>query len=365
MRSECDSSKYLHLWTFVFIRGTDVQSHTNTVARASLDMDSPNTGRAMPLGTAIGVVIVILIAMVSVGYFSVVPGSQITNLQNQVTSLQSQIRAQNSSQQEKINSLEREIVTLNSTLGKYAVNQLPIVRDMTLTWTKDLSLQDRFFGGPIVVNQGDTVRITFISNDTVAHTFTLGPPYDFQINASLPGLVNDLTLKAFATPATNNSPGVIVSGSSGNVSATGSFVAKYVGVYSYVCIYHVNIGMFGFLVVLPNLAYGEATHTTTTVVPQSPKLSHVTILKGAATDVNSQGYSPATVTVVIGVNNTVVWKNNDTVFHTVTATDGSFNSGTIFSGQTWGHTFNEPGSYSYYFCQYHPWMKGTVIVKGQ
>ena len=319
------------------------------------------------MGTAIGVVIVILIAMVSVGYFSVVPGSQITNLQNQVTSLQSQIRAQNSSQEEKINSLEREIVTLNSTLGKYAVNQLPIVRDMTLTWTKDLSLQDRFFGGPIVVNQGDTVRITFISNDTVAHTFTLGPPYDFQINASLPGLVNDLTQKAFATPATNNSPAVIVSGTSGNVSATGSFVAKYVGVYSYVCIYHVNIGMFGFLVVLPNLAYAGATRSTATatVAPQSPKLSHVTILKGAATNVNSQGYSPATVTVVIGVNNTVVWTNNDAVFHTVTATDGSFNSGTIFSGQTWSHTFTQPGSYSYYFCQYHPWMKGTVIVKGQ
>src|SRR5712692_3158836 len=215
-------------------------------------MDLPNARRAMPSGTAIGVLVVLLIATATVGYFSVVPGVQITSLQNQVTSLQSQIRAQNSSQQEKINSLEREIVTLNSTLGKYAVNQLPIVRDVTLTWTKDLSLQDRFFGGPVVVNQGDTVRITFISNDTVTHTFTLGPPYDFQINASLPGLVNDLTLKNFTTPATNNSPGVIVSGTPGNVSATGAFVAKYVGIFSYVCIYHIDVGMIGFLIVLPN-----------------------------------------------------------------------------------------------------------------
>ena len=321
----------------------------------------------MSSGTAIGVVVVLLIATATVGYFSVVPGVQITSLQNQVTSLQSQVRAQNSSWQERVNRLQREIVTLNSTLGSYAVNQSPIVRDVTLTWTKDLSLQDRFFGGPIVINQGDTVRITFISNDTVTHTFTLGPPYDFQINASLPGLVNDLTQKTFATPALNNSPGVIVSGSRGNVSATGSFVAKYVGVYSYVCIYHVNIGMIGFLVVLPNLAYAGATRSTTSTiaVPQSPKLSHVTILKGAATDVNSPGYSPATITVVVGVNNTVVWTNNDSVFHTVTATDGSFNSGTIFSGQTWSHTFTQPGTYSYYFCQYHPWMKGTVIVKGR
>lgn len=321
----------------------------------------------MSTGTAIGVVVVLLIATATVGYFSVVPGVQISSLQNQVTSLQSQIRAQNSSWQDRVNKLQREIVTLNSTLGGYAVSQPPIVRDVTLTWTKDLSLQDRFFGGPVVVNQGDTVRVTFISNDTVTHTFTLGPPYDFQINASLPGLVNDLTQKTFTTPALNNSPGVIVSGSRGNVSATGSFVAKYVGVYSYVCIYHVNIGMVGFLVVLPNLAYAGGTRSTTstTVVPQSPKLSHVAILKGAATDVNSPGYSPATITVVVGVNNTVVWTNNDSVFHTVTATDGSFNSGTIYSGQTWSHTFSHPGTYSYYFCQYHPWMKGTVIVKGQ
>ncbi len=319
----------------------------------------------MSSATAVGVILVILVAAVAVGYFSVVPSGQISNLQNEVASLQSQIRTQNSSLQARVNSLEREVVALNSTLGNYAVNQLPIVRDLTLTWTKDLSLQDRFFGGPIVVNQGDTIRITFISNDTVTHTFTLGPPYDFQINASLPGLVNDLTLKTFTTPALNNSPGVIVNGSPGNVSATGSFVAKYVGIYSYVCIYHVNIGMFGFLIVLPNLAYAGVSRATTStaVVPQSPKLSQVTILKGAGTDPASPGYSPKTITVVIGVNNTVVWKNEDTIFHTVTATDGSFNSGTIFAGQTWSHTFSQAGTYAYYFCQYHPWMKGTVIVK--
>ncbi len=333
---------------------------------------------AFASSTAVGTALVLIIAIAAVGYFSIVPSGQIGDLQSQVSSLksqntsleqrlasfQNQTRGQNETA--RINALEREVLALNSSLGNYAVNQSPIVRDVTLTWTKDLSLQDRFFGGPIVVNQGDTIRITFISNDTVTHTFTLGHPYDFQINASLPGLVNDLTLKNFTVPATNNSPGVIVNGSPGNVSATGSFVAKYVGIYTYVCIYHINIGMFGFLVVLPNAAYSGATRSTTSsaTVPQSPKLSQVSILKGAATDVTSLGYSPATITVVIGVNNTVVWTNNDTVFHTVTATDGSYNSGTIFAGQDWSHTFTQSGTYSYYFCQYHPWMKGTVIVKG-
>jgi plastocyanin len=314
--------------------------------------------------------------MAAVGYFAVVPGGQISSLQTQVSSLQSQnsflsqklasLENQTLSQNvtARVNSLQREVLALNSTLGNYAVNQPPIVRDVPLTWTKDYSLQDRFFGGPVVVNQGDMVKITLISNDTVTHTFTLGPPYDFQINASLPGLVNDMTLKRFTTAALHNSPGVVVSGAPGNVSATGNFVAKYVGIYSYVCIYHVNVGMIGFLIVLPNAGYTGASNSTksTTVLP-SPKLSHVSILKGAATDVNSVGYSPANVTVILGVNNTVVWSNNDTVIHTVTSTDGSYNSGTIFSGQDWSHTFTQPGTYSYYFCQYHPWMKGTVIVK--
>ncbi len=349
-------------------------------------MRQSRTRTALSSGAAVGLALVIIIAMATVGYFAVVPGGQIHDLQTQVSSIQSQntllqqklsslekqLQAQNttttnySTLADQVNNLQREIVALNSTLGNYVVNQPPIERDLTLTWTKDLSLQDRFFGGPIVVNQGDTVRVTFISNDTVTHTFTLGPPYDFQINASLVGLVNDLTLKQFTTPATDNSPGVVVSGSPGNVSATGSFVAKYVGIFSYVCIYHINVGMFGFLVVLPNTAYQQATRSTTssTSVPQSPTISHVTILKGSAIDVTSPGYSPVTITVVIGVNNTVVWRNDDSVFHTVTATDRSFNSGTIYSGQTWSHTFTQTGTYGYYFCQYHPWMKGTVIVKG-
>jgi len=340
----------------------------------------PQKGRtAISTASASGVVMILLVSFAVVGYFSVAPGGQISALQNQVSSLQSQntslqqqlqslqgrVNSQNLSFQDRINTLEKELVTLNSSLGNYVVNQAPIVRAVTLTWTKDLSTQDRFFGGPIVVNQGDTVRVTFVTNDSAGHTFTLGPPYDFQINASVKGMFNDFTGKNFTGPPTNNSPGVVVQGSAGSATGTGSFVAKFVGIYSYVCIYHVNVGMFGFLIVLPNLAYVAASCSTTStrVIPQSPKLSQASILKGAGIDPSSPGYSPATITVVVGVNNTVVWRNDDTIFHTVTSTDGSFNSGTIFAGQTWSHTFTQAGTFTYYFCQYHPWMKGKVIVK--
>ena len=65
---------------------------------------------------------------------------------------------------------------------------------------------------------------------------------------------------------------------------------------------------------------------------------------------------------MIGVNNTVTWVNNDDAPHTVTANDGSFNSGNLDPGQSWSFTFTDPGTYTYH-CSYHSWMEGTVIVK--
>jgi nitrite reductase (NO-forming) len=103
------------------------------------------------------------------------------------------------------------------------------------------------------------------------------------------------------------------------------------------------------------------TTTTTTAAPSGPI---VDIPSGAAMQMVSGNmyYSPGTLTVVLGVNGTVTWVNNDSSPHTVTATDGSFNSGNLNGGQSWSHTFTEPGTYTYY-CSYHPWMKGTIIVK--
>jgi plastocyanin len=76
---------------------------------------------------------------------------------------------------------------------------------------------------------------------------------------------------------------------------------------------------------------------------------------------NLPGYSPATITVMIGMNSTVTWVNRDSAPHTVTATDGSFNSHNLDPGQSYTYTFTRPGTFSYY-CSYHNWMKGKVIV---
>ena len=101
--------------------------------------------------------------------------------------------------------------------------------------------------------------------------------------------------------------------------------------------------------------------TQTTTAASAPAGPLVSILSMSAMQENAPYYSPDTITVVMGVNSTVTWTNNDDAPHTVTASGGSFNSGNIDPGQSWTYKFTSPGTYAYY-CSYHSWMKGTVIV---
>ena len=253
--------------------------------------------------------------------------------------------------------------------GVNAVNQTPTSRYFTLTWElSPQALQDRFTPFNMIVAQGDTVHVTFIVNDSVAHTFTIGSPYDYQMNVSAPGLKNDLTGQTFTQSATGNSPGVVISGTPGNLTGTGSFVARYPGVFEYFCVYHVQIGMFGYLIVLPNAAY--ATNTTASTAATAalstsgvPTPSgQVGIVLGSAANTTSVYYSPEVITVVLGKNATVTWVNNDIAPHTVTSdAPGEFDSRAINSRASWSYTFTTPGTFAYH-CSYHPWMHGIVIV---
>jgi plastocyanin len=74
-------------------------------------------------------------------------------------------------------------------------------------------------------------------------------------------------------------------------------------------------------------------------------------------------YSPAQITIIMGVNNTVVWTNHDSIVHDVIANDGSFSSGDIAPGAAFMFTFTHDGTFSYH-CSYHPNMAGVVTVKG-
>lgn len=99
-----------------------------------------------------------------------------------------------------------------------------------------------------------------------------------------------------------------------------------------------------------------------TIVAQS-SAARVSIVSGAST-LTTRAYSPDVITVVIGVNNTVVWQNNDNVVHTATGTNFTgFNTGNIQPGASASYTFNTAGTYPYH-CLIHPTMSGTVFVKG-
>ena len=71
-------------------------------------------------------------------------------------------------------------------------------------------------------------------------------------------------------------------------------------------------------------------------------------------------FKPTELQITAGT--TVVWTQTDAVPHTVTAVDGSFDSGSLVKGDTFRHTFDTPGTYPY-VCDFHGSMKATVIVE--
>jgi plastocyanin len=281
---------------------------------------------------------------------AVADSQQVAILQSQVVGLQ-------------VSTVANAITGAAATGALPTMNQTATVRQIRETWyLSPAAHQDRFDPSIVVVNQGDTIVLTLINNDTVAHDLIIGPPYNIVINATVPGLVNDLTQQTFKTNATNNSLGVVVKGTPGNVSATYTFIAKYAGVFEFFCSYHAQVGMIGYLTVLPNAAaeaFASAGHSgsaggstiTLSMVPGSGSNASI-----------GNAYLPDPVTVVAGVNSTIKWVNNDDAPHTVTANDASFDSGSVAPDQSFTFTFTTRGTYEYH-CLYHPWMIGTVIVK--
>lgn len=59
---------------------------------------------------------------------------------------------------------------------------------------------------------------------------------------------------------------------------------------------------------------------------------------------------------------TVAWTNLDVAPHTVTSTEGAFDSGFVTEGQSYSRTFPAAGSFPY-VCRVHPFMQATVIVR--
>lgn len=82
---------------------------------------------------------------------------------------------------------------------------------------------------------------------------------------------------------------------------------------------------------------------------------------GGGVHIANFAFGPTIFTVSAG--STVTWTNDDSVDHTIVATDASFVSKNIGKGKTFDHTFGTAGTVTY-VCGIHPQMHGTITVTG-
>jgi plastocyanin len=115
------------------------------------------------------------------------------------------------------------------------------------------------------------------------------------------------------------------------------------------------------------LALGAALALTGAAVAQAPSANPspdavpTAVAAPAATvHIKNFTFTPGSITIKAGQS--VAWIEDDEMAHTVTAVDASYDSGTIDQGRTYAHTYTKAGTYPYY-CSFHTYMKGTVIVK--
>ncbi len=106
---------------------------------------------------------------------------------------------------------------------------------------------------------------------------------------------------------------------------------------------------------------GASTLYSASNIPKPPAGTVLVVLLSGSYYNQSLGFSPKDITLVLGVNSSVLFFNNDAAVHTATARDGSFNTFDILPGQSSTIKFNSTGTYDYY-CIYHTYMVGTVTV---
>jgi plastocyanin len=98
------------------------------------------------------------------------------------------------------------------------------------------------------------------------------------------------------------------------------------------------------------------------VVPETQTTAQGVPADATTVVIANLAFDPAQVTIPTGT--AVTWSNDDSVPHTVTSSDGVFDSGIFDPGANFTWTFDQPGSFPY-ACQLHPQMQGTVIAEGE
>jgi plastocyanin len=102
------------------------------------------------------------------------------------------------------------------------------------------------------------------------------------------------------------------------------------------------------------LSQGGALHTHAARLAKA----HKTVVTKEVND--KYGFNPKKVTVKVGT--TVTWSNKTDAEHNVTFhTDGKKLNADFKPGKSVHYTFTKAGTYLYH-CEYHPYMKATIVV---
>ncbi len=98
-----------------------------------------------------------------------------------------------------------------------------------------------------------------------------------------------------------------------------------------------------------------------TVGAQGAGVESVPVQNAWSVSIGDNFFDPPNAAVEPG--STITWTNNGDEPHTVTADDGSFDSGVLNPGDSYTVAFDGQGTVTY-FCAIHPEMRGSVTVGG-
>ena len=108
--------------------------------------------------------------------------------------------------------------------------------------------------------------------------------------------------------------------------------------------------------------------TSTIAVGKTPRKVVVQQTSGqasaAGTKVSIAGFAFGPQAATIKAGDSVTWSNDDGPAHTVTFKDGSAGAKSLSPGETFTRAFDKPGTYDY-FCSFHPYMTGGVVVQAK
>jgi plastocyanin len=100
----------------------------------------------------------------------------------------------------------------------------------------------------------------------------------------------------------------------------------------------------------------------TAVAQEDGGVEAVPVQDARSVGIGDNFFDPPDVAVEPG--STITWTNNGAVPHTVTADDGSFDSGVLNPGDSYTVAFDGQGTVTYH-CTIHPEMRGSVTVGGR